>query len=141
MILFKKTPFILLFSLLFCLSCNKNDDSNGNTFKEKLIGSWQLSDRKIDNVPETLSICEKKSIVQFHENGDLETMLFAGDDSDNCQSFNTPGTWTYNGNNEITTDITGQTSVSEVVFSNNDMTLKVTSTNEGKSIEDTYEKQ
>lgn len=68
-------------------------------------------------------------------------MLFIGDDSDNCQSSNSSGNWTYNGDDTITVDIAGQSSVLKLSFSNNNSAMELTQEIESKIIIQTYKKQ
>ncbi|MFA5815775.1 MAG: hypothetical protein WC865_09180 [Bacteroidales bacterium] len=56
--------------LTFCLltlvafSCKKEDES----IEDLLIDKWTLTDKTVDNIPVTLSDCEKQSSIEFQVN-------------------------------------------------------------------------
>ncbi len=94
----------LLFLLPFCLSCNSEDDDvKPVNFEEKIIGTWQLIDRK----PNGIEYCELSTNIEFSQEGGFSLEAFMGDQSNECQSASISGTWSYLGDNKIGIDTPG----------------------------------
>ena len=113
-----KTKLLGLFvSLLMFTSCSSDDNEKEIT----IIGKWQLEQSFNNNEENDLSVCLKKNIVEFKENGS-GTIENYSDDSGNCE-YNTDS-FTYIVNNNTLTIETNDSV--ENTFSLTETTLTIT---------------
>lgn len=117
-------------------SCNNDDD---DTYSDEIIGKWRLNELiiKIDDesIDDFLTECDKKSTIEFFENGTYISNSFEFNDDENvCIPIETvTGTWENLGNNtyEISDiEIPGLTFSFEfkVTFINNKMSFEFSGT-------------
>lgn len=98
----KKFTYLLLIAVMPFISCSSDDEA----VEESMFGKWQLSSsvQTIDGqqVPEDLTDCDKKSTVEFSEDGSFTTVAFSEQNGE-CISVDTSaGTWEDKGNDIYT---------------------------------------
>lgn len=136
----KKSMFLFIL-LTFSFSCSNDNPTivEESTFQEKLIGTWQLTNRS----PNGIEYCERSNTLRFSENNEFYIKMFISDDMGGCRSASTYGTWKHLEGNKIEIDFEGveENSFFKIKFSDNSNTLKlVDDLNEDISTE-TYTKQ
>ena len=111
-----KKIILVLIAILSLSSCNSNDD---DLDQDPIIGKWQLTSAKDDNV-EYSDDCTRKSTITFLEN---KTVTVAGyyDDSNGCESEADSFGWMNLGNSsyEFTYNTNDKETVTFIFSQNN----------------------
>lgn len=133
---------ILILSLLFVTvnftSCDDDDDDDDDIIVvDKIVGKWQLDQLFEDDNEDTLSVCEKKSTMEFFLKGTFVEKDFTGDNPETCIPYDPiSGTWKNLGNSmyelgdwEIGEGVSVNVDV-QITFASNKMTLEYPFTDE-----------
>lgn len=132
-----KKLFLFLSICLVAVSFNfcNNDDDNET---DKIIGKWQLNQEFLNNVEESIDVCDKMITIEFFTSGVYTEIDFELDDlQTNCLALeDVSGTWENTGssNYKLTdissipgTDIAIQV---KITFETKNMTVEFTETSE-----------
>lgn len=142
---------------LFMISCDSDDDNNGNQTQAQLIvGTWEIYELNIfetyneegeDDANETISfdVCDPNPLFVFSENGSLTIsdveldITFDGEVS--CEVFGEiSGTWEYVSGNTFILESENEPFAAEITFSNgnNRISIKQTETDVDGNYEFTF---
>lgn len=93
-----------LFVILFLnMSCDSGDDSGAAPQTFTIIGTWNISQRTVDEVEEALGECEPVNTYTYNANGSYSEIIYAADQGStsclNNPSVEFTGTWTKNFDN------------------------------------------
>lgn len=77
----KKITLFLV--VITCISCNSDDDT---TPTDPIVGTWDLAAVLVNNVEQTVSDCERLSVIDVFENGFYSINEY-DDATGTCQTF------------------------------------------------------
>ncbi|PZD79024.1 lipocalin family protein [Mesonia sp. K7] len=104
---------ILSISLVSC----SNDDDGG---QDPIIGTWELESISFEGQEFPLEECEGETTVQFKSNGEVIATDYMLNENDECEVDTiSEGTWELTQGTTYQTTFAGETTTTEVIFSNN----------------------
>jgi len=128
------TKIILTVAISFLFSCSSDDDSNSNSYKSDIIGTWELTSATI-NGQEFIDSADCVSTITFTETTQLAIEYYDYEDGNGCviDSDNSPEAYTINGNT-ITSSDSGESFTFEIILLNaTTLKLKFIYTESGKT--------
>ncbi len=127
-----------LFLLVGFASCS-DDDGNGSTEANRVVGEWKIQSLTIDGVSIPISDCEAQSRIKFTENGNFTSTDFFEDfDTEECTSEVFNEKWEYRGNNVYRFTDDSESYDVTIMFSNNNNSFTVTEEDEDGTYTVTY---
>ncbi|MEW7278175.1 lipocalin family protein [Aquimarina sp. 2201CG1-2-11] len=125
---------IAVVTILFA-SCNKDDDGGG----DQILGTWKLitTSEKIDNSTKVVAVsdCEKKSTVDYKEDGTYKSLYYDTNAEDECVlADDTTGTWKNLGDGKYEFKFADITNTVTIEFTGTAFAIVETREEDGKTI-------
>lgn len=132
-----KNSFWILFIGTICFSCSDDDENTGLAASEKIIGSWNLSNRIINGEEVGIEYCELQTNFRFLEDGSFEADISIGDNPDDCQSFSGSGEYDFEDESTIVIDPVAQSenTVWEIAFTDGGQVMELIDNSDGNGID------
>lgn len=131
--------FVLFIGILFVaagLNSCSDDDDNEVVVVDKIIGKWQLDQGFEDGEELELTACDKRSTIDFFQNGTFTERDFMEEENGECTALEPfTGDWDNLGNSvyEVEIEISPGVSLStdvKVTFTGNKMNMEFSMTDE-----------
>ena len=93
---------LLLFLSLGLLAACSNDDDSTTDDGTRIVGKWFLEAVRPMGGQNTLNECNQNSYIEFDADGTANSEFFEENETACESEGESPGTWSYNGNNSYT---------------------------------------